>query len=133
MSTTGFTGEVNYELRGAEDASKALYIGNKKGRITKTLSRKMLEIAQQSGDVNEVKLHLYYLVARNDGFQGEQTQLNYLLERLGDVFKTNDVRKVRDYLKGVVMYVYIHDKTAESQSGSLVKQMLFQRKEGVRE
>jgi hypothetical protein len=94
-----------------------------KTKITRNLTRNMLDLAINETDLKNFMLNLSYLVARNKGFS-ENKELKSLFDKIQELIKSertkskNDkeiLKEITEYLKGVVMVTYVVEKSDEKR------------------
>lgn len=85
----------------------------KKGQLSKTNLRKILEIANDTKDLRDALLQIAYLVSRNEGWSDELGKLFWKLE------KRKDINSLSGYLKAVVMGYYIYEELEKAVSDGL--------------
>ena len=80
----------------------------KKGQLSKTNLRKILEIVNDTKDLRNALLQIAYLISRNEGWGDELGELYSKLE------KRKDTNSLSEYLKVVVMGYYVYEKLEEA-------------------
>ena len=87
----------------------------KKGELTKSLSRRIFEIISEAEDVKSVIPDLAYLAARNDGLDPNSELGSLVLKLLDMINRGTDKGDLIKYMEGVVMAVYVIEEAKENK------------------
>jgi hypothetical protein len=110
---------TDYKKKGVEDICQIkknlAYSDSDKGILSKTLSRKIFNMINDTQDLNSIIPDLAYLAARNDGL-GNETELGSFISKLLNLIKQQSRDNVVKYVEGAVMAVYVIE---EAQNNDL--------------
>lgn len=105
------TQSTDYKTVGVNDICEIkrahAYEENEKGKLSKTLIRKIFEIVNDSDNLNKVIPDLAYLAARNGGLSRDSELGSFITKVIDMISKGTPKNAVIDYLEGAVMATYI--------------------------
>jgi len=113
------TQSMDYKRKGVEDICKIkkdfAYSDSDKGKLTKSLIRKIFDMINDSQDLFSIIPDLAYLAARNEGLSND-TELGRFIISLLNLIRQQPRDNVVKYVEGAVMAVYIIE---EAQNNNL--------------